>query len=603
MKGIILIFNIRIISIISIDPYIRIICMPKTWTLKPPIPEELVKQRLHIQPLVMQLLFNLGIIATERIKAFLTPNYESLHDPFVFVDMEKAVDRIWRAIDAGEKIVVYGDYDADAVTANAVLQQTFRYLNVPAESYIPDRFTEGYGLNVPAFEKLKSDGARVVITVDCGTNSVDAADYCTSHDIDLIITDHHEITGDVPKSFALINPKNPSDAYPDNQITGVGVAYKLAVGLLSRAEKVKARRTAAGQDYVPHWDKWLLDLVAIGTVADCHSLLGENRILVKYGLHVLGKTKWLGLRSLMEATGVNSPGKTLDTHSIGFVIAPRINAAGRLEHAGRALDLLLATDPLKARDLTIQLEQINVRRQDITVRLVSEGKEMAEHMLDRKVLVLAANDWPKGVVGLVAGRLCNEFKRPVIALSKEGDECTGSARTFGDFDIIECLKSSKEFLVKFGGHKQAAGLTLKTKDLDAFYGAVLRYADEHMTETSESVLELDAELQSTDLSINTHDLVAELGPFGVGNPKPIFLLANCRVETQRAVGSDQQHLQMALSKDGVPVESIGFNLARVCDTIKVGDTVDIACELLADAWNGYRKFKLRIVDIKLHELL
>ena len=413
--------------------------MAKIWKLKEKPPKELSDKYLEIDALTLQLLYTRGLLGKEEIERFfLSPPVRNLYDPFIFTDMQKAVDRIWQAIEQKEKIYIYSDYDADAVTANACLQQTFRYLNFAVESYIPDRFTEGYGLNLEAFKKIKDAGAKLVITVDCGTNSVDVAEYCRQNGIDLIITDHHEITGSTPDSFALINPKNPADKYPDDQITGVGVAYKLASAMLSQKSKVIKSKGIEENQYIAGWDKWLLDLVAIGTVADCHSLFGENRILVNLGLKVLPKTKWLGLRQLMKTAGIKE-GVMPDTHTLGFIIAPRINAAGRLEHANVALNLLMTENTEEAQALALSLEEINRRRQDLTLRLVSEAKEQAELLGDRKVLLLKSKDWPKGVVGLVAGRLAGQYNRPVVVLETGESEATGSARSVGDFDIVACF--------------------------------------------------------------------------------------------------------------------------------------------------------------------
>lgn len=572
--------------------------MSKRWSLKREVESEVLpKEFVHLHPVIARLLMQRGV-GPDRLEAFLHPTYEGLHDPFLFADMRKAVERIWLAIEQDEIMAVYADYDADAVTANAVLQQTFRYLGVDVRSYIPDRFTEGYGLNLEAFEKLKAEGVTVIITVDCGTNSVDVAEFCKQNGIDLIITDHHEITGQTPDVHALINPKNPAEQYPDDQITGVGVAYKLAVALLSETAKVIDLKGIPEDEHVPHWDKWLLDLVAIGTVADCHSLMGENRIIVKYGLMVLAKTKWAGLRALLQtAVGINQI--ELTTHTLGFALAPRINAAGRLEHANIALDTLLATDPIVAGQAAQALEKVNERRQQLTERLISEAREQAAVQTAHAVLVLASPDWPKGVVGIAAGRLATELQKPVIVLEQGERECTGSARTYGSFDMVEALKATATHLLKFGGHKQAAGLTLATENLESFRVALSRYANEHMsTVGQETVLELDAELSSEDLSLDFFDKLEELQPFGVGNPKPIFLIHNAELTGAKKVGNDK-HAQLTFSVEGRPLQGIAFSMAYVCDTVPLGSTVDIAGELIADTWNGMRRLKLRVVDIRL----
>jgi single-stranded-DNA-specific exonuclease len=574
--------------------------MSKQWQIAPAVPKEMQDQFPELHRVVLQLLYNRGITDTASIENFLTPEYKQLHSPFLFQDMEKAVERIWQAIENHERIVVYGDYDADAVTANAVLQQTFRYLNVAVNSYIPDRFAEGYGLNVEAFSKLKEQGTQVVITVDCGTNSVDVAEYCRANNIDLIITDHHEITGATPEAYALVNPKNPADLYPDNQITGVGVAYKLAKAMLTDRPRVIKQKQISEEQYLEEWDKWLLDLVAIGTVADCHSLLGENRILVKFGLKVLQKTKWVGLRQLMENAGLEAKGP-FDTRTLGFVVAPRINAAGRLEHADIALQLLLTNDFAEAITLSNRLEEINRRRQDMTGRIVSQASEQAELISDRRVLLLAHEEWPKGLVGLVAGRLAEKYKKPVLVLEKGTTECTGSARTAGNFDVVACLKSASQYLVKYGGHKQAAGLTVKREHLDNFYQEILRFADSGTFQEAEPTMELEAQLHEADIALETFEEVAKLEPFGVGNPKPKFYINQAQVMTHRLVGAEQQHLQLQVLVGNRVLDCIGFNMSYHAQKLSMGALIELAGELMADVWNGAKKLKLKLIDLKIHE--
>lgn len=574
------------------------VMIQKIWTLKPEIPGGLLEGYAH--PTFRQLLYNRGITTEAEAVALLHPQYQGLLDPFIFIDMKKAVQRTWEGIQKGEKIAVYGDYDADAVTANAVLQHTFRYLGVELASYIPDRFTEGYGLNLGAFEKLKAAGVTLVITVDCGTNSCDVADYCKENGIDLIITDHHEITGQTPDSFALINPKNPADVYPDHQITGVGVAFKFVCALLSEELKVSKQREVLGEKYIPGWEKWLLDLVSIGTVADCHSLMGENRILVGFGLKVLHKTKWLGLRALMVAAGVDPLVEPPTTYTLGFALAPRINAAGRLEHANVALQLLASRDHAESEILAQRLNDINIRRQEQTLRIVSEAKEQAAFFADRKIILVANPEWTKGVVGLAAGRLAENFGKPAIVLEKGEEESTGSARSVGTFDIVAALKFAEDILVKFGGHKQAAGLTVKTKDINALYARLLEFADS-LPEENKVELEIEAEMQPEDISLDFFDLLALLEPFGFGNPRPKFLLAAAELVKVKEVGKEGGHLQIEVLLQGKSVQGIGFNLGFMVRQFAPGDKVDIVAELMADTWQGIRRVKMRLVDMRMND--
>jgi single-stranded-DNA-specific exonuclease len=419
------------------------------------------------------------------------------------------------------------------------------------------------------------------------------AEWCKENNIDLIITDHHEIIGNLPNALALINPKNQDDNYPDDQIVGVGVAFKLAQALLT-SEKRKEKR----EKFIEGYEKWLLDLVAIGTVADCHKLIGENRIFVKYGLKVLAKTKWVGLRALMDLAKLDPAKQPLDTYSLGFVIAPRLNAAGRLEHANIALELLLENDPLKAKIQAQNIEEINLRRQEITARIMSEAREKAQGILHRKVLVLMGESWHKGVVGLVAGKLAEEFYKPTIVLEKGEFEATGSARSAGEFNVVEALKYSGQHLIRYGGHKQAAGLTLQTENFEIFYQSVLDFAEKNMEEDDGPVLYLDAELSAEDLQFATYNLIASLEPFGVGNPKPKFLLKNAKILSKRAVGQKAQHLQMKISLGNRQISCIAFNFGPKDSSLQIGQELDLACELLQDDWNGNTQLKLRIIDIR-----
>ena len=571
--------------------------MQKTWQIKPRTKPNLLEQLLE----------NRGISGDKEIEDFLKPDYGKLHDPFLFADMRKAVDRIWQAVASKEKILIYSDYDADAITANAVLYRTLQFLGAETSVYIPDRFTEGYGLNLEAFQKIKNDGVKVVITVDCGTNSTSEAEFCAQNEIDLISTDHHEITGDLPKAFALINPKQPGTAYPYHEITGVGVAFKLACALLA-----ERKHPNFPQNLPLGFEKWLLDLVAIGTVADCHSLLGENRILVKYGLKVLAKTKWIGLKQIMLLSGLAEKAARgeLDTYSIGFIIAPRINAAGRIEHASLAFDLLVTEDPAEALRLAEQLESLNSRRQKLTETVMSEARLQLEQIAERKVLLAVGNDWPKGVVGLVAGKLVEEFSRPVLVLERGAEECTGSARSIGNFNLIDALNFSKNFLVRYGGHAAAAGFTLKNEHVDVFYKQLLDYAENNIsTEDTGKILEVDVEIVPEEISLENLESIESFEPFGVENNHPKFMLRGAELQNFNPVGKDQKHLQMtivlrpevatgAFSTATKFVKCIAFNFGKAAQSLVPGQKFDLVFEFLADTWNGTKNLKLRIVDFR-----
>lgn len=544
------------------------------------------------QNFVEQLLENRGFAGAASAAEFLEPQYAGLHDPFLFKDMRKACERIWQAIENSEKILIYSDYDADAITANAVVYRGLQALGAAAEIYIPDRFTEGYGLNPEAFEKIKAAGVSVVITVDCGTNSTLEAEICKTAGIDLIITDHHELTGAQPRAFALINPKLPGEQYPYHEITGVGVAFKLVCGIFSYRER---------HPLPEGYEKWFLDLVAIGTVADCHSLLGENRILVKYGLKVLAKTKWTGLAALLEASGLKDKALSggLDTYVLGFVIAPRINAAGRIEHASIAFDLLATDDRAKAAELAARLEQLNSRRQALTENVMSEARIQLEQISDRKILLAAGSDWPKGVVGLVAGKLVEEFARPVLVLEKGELECTGSARSISSFNVVDALASARHVLVRFGGHAAAAGFTLKTEHVEVFYKSLLDYAEANMPDgEAAKILELEAELAPEEINLDNLAAIEKFEPFGVDNLRPRFALCNAEVVGFTAVGKDQKHLQLTVAARGKQFKCIGFGFGKAAAGLRLGDKIDLAFEFLGEVWNGAKLLKLKLVDFR-----
>jgi single-stranded-DNA-specific exonuclease len=531
----------------------------------------------------------------EDIESFLHPDYSKVYDPFLFEQMSIATERVWRAIEDKENIYIYSDYDADAITASAVVYRGLSALGVTPGIYIPDRFSEGYGLNLAAFEKIKADGATVVITVDCGTNSVEEAKFCKENGIDLIITDHHEVTAELPDAYALINPKRPGEKYPYHELTGVGVAYKFIAALYS---------DRAHNQLSEGYEKWLLDLVAIGTVADCHSLLGENRILVSYGIQVLRKTRWPGLRTLLQLAGVES--KDIVARTLGFVLAPRINAAGRLEHASGAFDLLIADDIAQSSVLASALDAVNKKRQLLTETVMSEAKAQIELISDRKILLVAGTDWPKGVVGLVAGKLAEEYQRPVLVMDKGDEFCTGSARSTPDFNIVDALIYSKDYLVKFGGHAAAAGFTLRTEYLDKFYDQLLKFQelqkseldDSNKEESQEKFFEAEAEVFPEELTLQVAKDIESLEPFGQDNNRPRLVIRNVLLEKINAVGKDKQHIQLSINAGGKSIKGIAFSAIRMFQPFKLGDQVDLFFETMVDSWQDMESLKVRVIDIK-----
>ncbi|MCL5435509.1 MAG: single-stranded-DNA-specific exonuclease RecJ [Patescibacteria group bacterium] len=422
--------------------------MKRRWQIKPKVPPEFATKFPDEHPVILQLLYNRNIMSPQQADAFFRPRYEKLGSPFVLSGMVAAVERILRAVDKHEKIVVYADYDADAVTACTVLYRALRAFGAEVSSYIPDRFSEGYGVNLDAVKQIAESGAKLIVTVDCGINAVSETALAKNLGMDVVITDHHEIIGALPQASAVVNPKLDPELSELSGLTGVGVAFKLATALFAAVRPgdyskfygwdIPAAAEKAGISLgkiltVPFaWEKWFLDLVAIGTVADCQSLLGENRTLVKFGLRVLSKTKWPGLRQLMRNAGLSEK-KDFETFDIGFILAPRINAAGRIQHADIAFRLLASDDPAEVSMYAGQLESLNAHRQRLTEQITAEARALVLEQVDGKLLFAVGENWPKGVVGLVASRLSDEFSRPAVVLERGVTHATGSARSVGGF--------------------------------------------------------------------------------------------------------------------------------------------------------------------------
>lgn len=557
--------------------------MKKLWKVK-----NLAADQWPVLPgipnLVLKLLGLRGLFREEAISEFLNPDYAKLHDPFLFKDMAKAVERIRRAIEKKEKITIYADYDADAITAAAVLWLSFKKLGVIADYYIPDRFVEGYGINLDAVKAIANNGTKLIITVDCGINAVDEANVCRTLGVDLIITDHHELTGELPKALAIINPKNPFDKYPFGYLTGVGVAFKL-VQALFQVSSLKIQGT----------EKWLLDLVALGTVADCQNLTGENRILVSFGLKVLQKTKHLGLKALLHTAGLKL--NKYDTFTLGFILAPRINAAGRIKHADTAFKLLISEDAVEAEKLAEELNTLNKHRQLLTEQITSEARSQLELQTNKKVMLAHGADWPKGIVGLVAGRLAEEYSRPVLVLSTTDGISTGSARAPLGFNMVEALKSVKDLLQKFGGHAQAAGFTLEAKNISDLHGKLLEFAAASDL-VLEPILEIDAEVAFDDLTWDNLEYLEKLAPFGFGNPKPKLMARDFGLLDYRLVGATNQHLKMRLQTGGQILEAIAFGQPFLANNLLTGGKIDAIFELTSNKWNGNMEMQLKIIDLR-----
>lgn len=558
----------------------------KRWQVAPVLPPVLRQELRDISPVLAQILYNRGLTDKAHIQAFLSGRYLESDDPFRLCDMDKAVDRIGQAIKRDENIVVYGDFDADGVTSTVLLVEALRGLGLSraqVQPYIPDRVDEGYGLNVEALTTLREKGTGLVISVDCGIRSVAEVAHAKAIGLDMIVTDHHSLGGELPPAVAVINPKRPDSAYPETMLAGVGIAFKLAQALRQ-----------AFSDRAMYADHDLLDLVAIGTVADLAPLLGENRRLVIQGLEVLNHSKRLGIQALVHTCGYQMG--QLSAESIGFGLGPRINAAGRLAHAYTAAKLLSTGDPRQAGELAQELNELNRQRQTLTARMSEQALQFVEP--GAPLLFAAAHDFVSGVVGLVASRLSDQYYRPSVIIELGDTESRGSCRSIPELHITELLDECSDLLVRYGGHAQAAGLTVRNENLPVLQERLVAATQQKLAglELIPS-LSIDMELDLDDIDYALYGYLQDLEPTGYANATPLFMSRHVPVQSYRAVGADQSHMQLAVGHTGGNVLScIAFRQGAWVGQLP--ERVDIAYTIGMNDYRGQRKLQLQVQDIR-----
>jgi single-stranded-DNA-specific exonuclease len=569
------------------------------WHIAEPIGDDFKNKFPEIDPVILQLLANRGIKTQEQIDEFLYPDYgPDIHDPFLFLDMEKAVERIFRAVEKGEKIVVHGDYDADGVCSALIVVSTLEALGAKVEVYLPHRELEGYGLNMQTVEELGKRGTKLIITTDCGISNREEIKRAAELGVEVIITDHHAEPPNLPEeALAIINPHLAREKYPFRELSGAGVAFKFVQGIL---RKVKAASGINFKEDPEGFEKWLLDLAAIATIADIMPLLGENRTIVKYGLLVLNKTKRLGLKKLIDSLGLNKA-KLLDARNVAFQIGPRLNAAGRIDHANQAYELLKTTDESKVDKLVAALNKTNDDRQTLSEQVTAEVKEKIGEVGDEKVLFALGEGWPLGIVGLVAGKIAESFWRPTFVMTERDGKIMGSGRSIPDFDITASLRETKEFLSHYGGHAGACGFTLRDKkDYRKFKKAIEAIAEKQLAGVELlPTLEIDAEVRLEKINWELFELLEKFSPFGKGNERPRYLARGLQVESFEGVGNNGNHLRIHLSQgNGLRKKFIGFCFGDWCQKLKAGDKVDVVFEVDVNEWNGNRELQMKIVDLK-----
>ncbi len=558
----------------------------KRWIVAPPLTDAARTDLAEFPPIVAQLLCNRGIVEAQAARLYFAGEWDKPDDPTQLTGLAETVDRLQRAIHAGERIAIYGDYDTDGVTATALLVQVLTALGANVQSYIPNREDEGYGLNNDALKSLKDDhSVSVVITVDCGIRSLSEADTARALGLDLIITDHHHPLPELPRAFAVVNPKQPGDAYPEKGLAGVGLAYKIAQGLI---RPMMPRPPINGSD--------VLDLVALGTVADLAPLTGENRVLVRHGLKVLNKPRREGVKSLMSMARLRPGG--VDATAIGFALGPRLNAAGRLESAKAALELLTTDDVFQATRLAQQLEQQNRDRQDLTRITHAHARELAlEADPDAPLLFAAHPDFKQGVVGLAAARLTDEFYRPSVVARRDPDLTKGSARSIPEFHITEAFDQCQNLLERHGGHAAAAGFTARTENVDELARQLRQVATEHLAGMElRPALHIDAEVPLSDLTAELERQLQQFQPCGYGNPTPLLASRGVKVVGSRTVGADAKHLKLTLGDGRVTMDAIAFNQGHWQGRLPA--RVDVAYMLEINEWGGEKRLQLNVRDIQ-----
>jgi len=501
-------------------------------------------------------------------------------NPFLLPDMQQAVARIYRALLSGENIAIYGDFDVDGITATAILVQGLSTLGGKVIPYIPHRLTEGYGLKTTALENLHQQGISLVISVDCGITALTEVKRAKRMGLDIIITDHHTPLPEIPPAQAIVNPKLSSSNYPCSQLTAAGVALKLLQALFQGVGKEKQSDE-------------LMDLVALGTIADMAPLLGENRYLVKQGLKLINTTPRLGIKEVITQTGLNLG--SLDTESISWVLAPRLNAAGRLAHAMTSYRLLMTDSPQEASQLTIWLEGKNAERQKLTTKVLTKAREQILDQGISPMLVASDNDYPPGIIGLAAGRLSEEFYRPAIIIRTGEQVSSGSCRSIPEFNIILALNQCSNLLSHFGGHSQAAGFTLPTKNLARLKQHLSQLATTQLAELDlRPQLDIDTEVKLTDLGGDTFQATRQLAPFGRGNPAPTFISRRVEVINCRTMGNNGEHLRIKLKQGDSVWNGVGFRLGNFL--AEASSLIDIVYNLEVDNWRGEERLRLNILD-------
>ena len=542
-----------------------------------------ISQKYNLNKLLSTILANRNIINEKDIKQFLSPTRKDFHDPFLIHDMEKAVERIIKAIEKQEKVTIYGDYDVDGITSITVLKSYLSDRGLEVETYIPNRLNEGYGLNKEAIEKIHNNGCQLMITVDCGISGIEEIEYANSLGIETIVTDHHEPGNDLPKAFAVIDNKRKDSNYPFRELAGVGVVFKLI-------QAISIKLGLAEEEYLKY-----LDIVCIGTISDIVPLVDENRVITKLGLMLVRQTKNIGLKAILKTSGYNK----IDSNTISFGVAPRINACGRMGVAEEALELFLSKNVNHVMELARKLNEHNRVRQETEKSIFEEAlKQIQEkHLDENNTIVVGGENWHHGVIGIVSSKITEMYFKPSILLSFEGDDLgKGSGRSIPGFDLHDALMKCEDCIEKFGGHSMAIGITVKREKLEKLKQELENIAIEEKIDEIVPIIKIDAKIDLSEVNKEMVESLKELEPFGEGNKMPIFAFKNLKIDSIRAL-SEGKHLKLTLKDNNTIVNAIGFNMGELAQDYRIGDKIDVVGTLEINSFNGTDSIQINMKDL------
>ena len=539
-------------------------------------------EKYKLNSILAKILVNKGITEKEDIDLFVNPTRKDFYDPFLMPDMEITVNRILKAIEDKEKIIIYGDYDADGITSTTVLKNFLEERGLEIGTYIPNRLDEGYGLNKNAIKSIYDQGYRLIITVDCGISGTEEIEYANSLGIETLITDHHEPTEVLPNALAVVDAKRKDNKYPFNQLAGVGVVFKLI-------QAISIKLNLEEKEFLKY-----LDIVCIGTISDIVPLVDENRVIAKLGLKLIAQTKNIGLKALLEVIGFSN----IDSSAISFGVAPRINACGRMGNEKVALDLFLSKDYAEAKKLAIRLNEYNIERQTIEKQIFDEAVQKVEaNEKDKTCVIVGSKGWHHGIIGIVASKITDMYFKPSILVCFEDGEGKGSGRSIPGFDLHEALMKCEKHLEKFGGHSMAVGVTLKESEFESFKNELEEYAKENEIDKIQPVIKIDSELSLKDVSIDSVKSLSMLEPYGEANKMPLFLFKNLKINSIRAL-SEGKHLKLTLKEDNYMINAIGFNMGELSEKYLLDDKVDIVGNLDLNVYNGNENVQIILKDIR-----